>query len=151
MCIFTGKVRLAPKEGAAQREERPEHQGAELIHNIKGLDSGSNSPHIKGDLIPAHTAATLEPLQLQPAADGSYSDFTASPIDSGYGSDDAPGEPADTVQWSAQVEREPDEDLLAKQFHDPSPHMVTGFVNPMYSNQQAKGGPAFEANPVFEM
>lgn len=109
------------------------------------LDLDCNSPNAGDDLIRAHTLSD----QLPPPADTAASDFSTSPVDSGYVSEDTPVEDLSSTKWSKQHHMKQTD--LSEHMQGTSPNRVTGYVNPMFSSQSAKGIPTFEENPIFEM
>ena len=120
---LAGKARLFNPTGG-QLHEDP--RGSHSLKQLAPIYLGCDSPNAPSDLIPAHTKAHL------PAAEGGSSDFTTSP-DSAHGSEATSQDTAG--RWLGGG--------------IPS-NRVTGYVNPMFSNQGAKDLP-FEENPIFEL
>lgn len=142
-CCAASKVRLPGREEQSIRKEPSGRQEAKLLKDIHALELGScNSPHIEGDLIRAHTASTALPENVQTAAEDSESDLSMSPADGGYNFQEE-----NSSKWATRSFKQ-DKETLVEQLNRTSPNKVTGFINPIYSNQDGKG---LEQNPIFEM
>lgn len=142
----------APSQSQSGSKAPAEAGELQLIKDIRAIEHSMDSPHTMGELIRAHTAsgsAALDKHQPNRGASDFDLDFSENPTPTG-GSDTEDGpDRRQEQQWGEAGFKRFNEQAV-KSLARVSPNKVTGFINPMYSNQDGKGG-VYEQNPIFEM